>query len=43
MSVDPKLGLLYAGTGNPIPWNYTGAGKELYTESVVALNVHTDS
>ena len=41
MSVDPKLGLLYAGTGNPIPWNYTGPGKELYTESVVALNVHT--
>jgi PQQ-dependent dehydrogenase (methanol/ethanol family) len=41
VSIDPKLGLVYAGTGNPIPWNFTKAGKQLYTESIVALHVHT--
>jgi alcohol dehydrogenase (cytochrome c) len=41
-SFDPMLGLTYWGTGNPGPW--TGdqrPGDNLYTNSVVALNVDT--
>jgi alcohol dehydrogenase (cytochrome c) len=42
-SVDPNLGLIYFGVGNPIP--YSGLvrpyGAEAPTESVVALNVKT--
>ena len=42
-SVDPALGLVYVGVGNPIP--YSGLkrlpGQELFTESILALNVKT--
>jgi quinohemoprotein ethanol dehydrogenase len=41
--VDPALGIVYVGAGNPIP--YSGlkrlAGSELYTDSILALNVNT--
>jgi quinohemoprotein ethanol dehydrogenase len=41
--VDPGLHAVYAGVGNPIPYNGNarGPGKELFTESVVALNMST--
>lgn len=41
--VDPKLGLVYAHTGNPSP-DVNGSqrpGKDLYTSSIVALDVAT--
>src|SRR4051794_29642972 len=43
LTVDPALGLVYVGVGNPIPYNGSvrGKGKELFTESVVALNYKT--
>jgi quinohemoprotein ethanol dehydrogenase len=40
-SVDPALNLLYLVTGNPVPWNGRGAGDNLWTDSIVALNVDT--
>ena len=42
-SVDPALGLVYIGVGNPVPYNgnVRGPGQELFTESVVALNMNT--
>jgi len=40
-SVDPELGMVYAVTGNPVPWNGRGAGSNLFTDSVLALDVHT--
>ena len=43
LSVDPALGLVYVGVGNPVPYNgnVRGPGKELFTESIVALNMNT--
>jgi len=40
LTVDPSLGLVYVGVGNPIPYNGNarGNGKDLFTESVVALH-----
>src|SRR3954451_15919903 len=40
-SVDPVSGLLYLVTGNPIPWNGRGPGKNLWTDSIVALHIDT--
>ncbi|MDX6567764.1 MAG: quinohemoprotein ethanol dehydrogenase [Gaiellales bacterium] len=40
-SIDPGLGLVYIVTGNPVPWNTRGPGADLYTDSIVALNVST--
>ena len=40
-SIDPALGLVYIVTGNPVPWNTREAGADLYTDSIVALNVST--
>ncbi len=42
-AVDPELGLVYFSTGNPGPdYNgYVRAGDNLFTASVVALDVHT--
>ena len=39
--IDPKLNLAIFGTGNPVPWNSRGPGTNLYTDSIVALNVYT--
>jgi quinohemoprotein ethanol dehydrogenase len=39
--VDSKLNLAIFGTGNPEPWNSRGPGSNLYTDSIVALNVYT--
>lgn len=38
--VDPANGLVFAGVGNPIPYNgiARGKGNDLFTESIVALN-----
>ena len=38
-SIDAKDHLLIIGTGNPVPWNSRGPGKNLYTDSIVALNL----
>ena len=38
--IDPKLNLAIFGTGNPVPWNSRGPGMNLYTDSIVALNVY---
>jgi alcohol dehydrogenase (cytochrome c) len=42
-AVDPSLGLVYVGVGNPVPYNgnVRGKGAELYTESMLALHVNT--
>jgi quinohemoprotein ethanol dehydrogenase len=40
-AIDPKLNLVIFGTGNPVPWNSRGPGKNLYGDSIVALNVYT--
>ena len=42
-AVDPELGLVYIGVGNPIPYSgiKRGPGKELFTESLIALNAKT--
>lgn len=42
-SVDPALGLLYIVTGNPIPYNGRGPGDNLFTDSIVALNIDDGS
>ena len=39
--IDPKLNLAIFGTGNPVPWNSRGKGANLYTDSIVALNLYT--
>jgi glucose dehydrogenase len=41
VSIDPKLDLVYVGTGNQVPWNTRPPGKELWADSIVALNAHT--
>lgn len=43
LTVDPQLGLVYGGTGNPIPYSGVkrGRGQELFTESIIALDVNT--
>ena len=43
LTVDPALGLVYGVTGNPIPYSGVkrGSGQELFTESIIALNVNT--
>ena len=44
-SYDPKLDLLYFGTGNASPWGQNNEGKEgydyLYTASIVAVHAKT--
>jgi PQQ-dependent dehydrogenase (methanol/ethanol family) len=42
-AVDQKLGLVYVGVGNPVPYNgvQRGSGDELFTESVLALHLKT--
>jgi len=39
--VDTKLGLVYVGVGNPVPYNgnVRGPGQEWFTESVLALHL----
>jgi glucose dehydrogenase len=39
--IDPKNNLAIFGTGNTEPWNSRGPGKNLWTDSIVALNVFT--
>ena len=39
--IDAKDGLVIFGTGNPVPWNSRGPGANLFTDSIVALNVNT--
>jgi quinohemoprotein ethanol dehydrogenase len=38
-SVDVTSGLLYLVTGNPVPWNGRGPGKNLWSDSIVALHI----
>lgn len=40
-SIDPKRGLIYVDTGNPVPWNGRGPGSNKWTDSIVALHVNT--
>jgi len=39
--IDTKRNLAIIGTGNPVPWNSRGKGTNLYTDSIVALNLYT--
>ena len=39
--VDTQRGLAIFGTGNPNPWNSRGPGMNLWTDSIVALNLYT--
>ena len=39
--VDTKLNELIVGTGNPEPWNTRCPGQDLYTDSIVGLDLHT--
>ena len=43
VGVDPSLGLVYASTGNPIPYGGTGRGpgKEYFTDGELALHLKT--
>ena len=41
MSVDPKLDMVYFGTGNQVPWNTRPPGNELWSDSIIALHAHT--
>ena len=40
-AVDVKNRLVIIGTGNPVPWNSRGPGMNLWTSSLVALDVYT--
>jgi quinohemoprotein ethanol dehydrogenase len=40
-AVDTKNGLVIIGTGNPVPWNSRGPGSNLWTDSLVGLDLHT--
>jgi len=40
-SIDAKDGLMIVGTGNPVPWNTRGPGNNLYTDSIVGLNLNS--
>ena len=33
--------MLFVGTGNPEPWNSRGPGMNLYTDSIVGLDLYT--
>src|SRR5581483_8507862 len=37
-TVDPQLGTVYFGTGNAFPYNGRAPGKNLWTESLMAVN-----
>jgi glucose dehydrogenase len=39
--VDTRRNLAIFGTGNPVPWNSRGPGMNLWTDSIVALNLYT--
>jgi quinohemoprotein ethanol dehydrogenase len=39
--IDAKLQLAIFGTGNPVPWNSRGPGENLFTDSIVALDLNT--
>jgi quinohemoprotein ethanol dehydrogenase len=39
--VDTARNLVIVGTGNPEPWNSRGPGKNLYTDSIVGLDLYT--
>jgi glucose dehydrogenase len=39
--IDAKRNLAIIGTGNPLPWNSRGPGMNLFTDSIVALNLYT--
>ena len=39
--VDTAHHLLVVGTGNPEPWNSRGPGMNLYTDSIVGLDLYT--
>jgi alcohol dehydrogenase (cytochrome c) len=39
-SIDPTLGDIYFGTGNPYPYTGRQPGKDLWSDSIVALNIN---
>jgi PQQ-dependent dehydrogenase (methanol/ethanol family) len=40
-TVDPQLGLIYFGGGNPVPYTGYGRGAALFTATIVALHAQT--
>jgi alcohol dehydrogenase (cytochrome c) len=40
-SIDPKLGTVFYGTGNPYPETNRSPGKSLWTESIMAVDMKT--
>ena len=40
-AIDPGLGSIFVGTGNPYPYTGRTPGKNLWTDSVVSLNIKT--
>jgi glucose dehydrogenase len=40
-AIDAKDNMLIIGTGNPVPWNSRGPGINLYTDSIVGLDLYT--
>jgi len=40
-AIDPELGLIYFGTGNPYPYTGRQPGKNLWSDSLMALNVNS--
>jgi glucose dehydrogenase len=42
-SIDPQLGMIFTGTGNAYPYTGRQPGKNLWTESLVGLDLKTGS
>jgi alcohol dehydrogenase (cytochrome c) len=40
-SIDPQLGMVYYGTGNPFPETNRAPGKDLWTETIMAVDWKT--
>jgi glucose dehydrogenase len=41
VAIDPGLGRLYTATGNPYPYTGRQPGKDLWSDSIVSLDLHT--
>ena len=40
-AIDAKNALMIYGSGNPVPWNSRGPGANLWTDSIIALDINT--
>jgi glucose dehydrogenase len=40
-AIDPQLGDIYFGTGNPYPYTGRQPGKDLWSDTIMGVNIHT--